>query len=73
MKYVYGCPTSKDHPREEVRHGMNEAPRLLCLVCKAEMRRIPQAFTWGHRPFDVLLDRLETNYRNNRKRRSLSK
>ncbi len=73
MKYVYGCPIDKDHPRQEVRHGMNETPRLLCETCKAEMRRVPQTFTWGHRPFDVLLDRLETKYRENRYRRSLSK
>jgi predicted secreted Zn-dependent protease len=52
---------------------MNETPRLLCETCKAEMRRVPQTFTWGHRPFDVLLDRLETKYRENRYRRSLSK
>jgi hypothetical protein len=73
VKYVYGCTTDVNHPRREVIHGMKEEPEITCESCGARMARVPQAFIWGHRPFDTLLDKLEERYRKNRYRRSLSK
>jgi hypothetical protein len=73
MQYVYGCKVDKDHPRQEVRHGMTEVVRLACSVCGEEMTRVPQPFMWGRRPFDVLLAGLEQKFEADRYRRSLSK
>ncbi len=73
MKYVYGCSVDHKHPRVEVVHGMTETPRLFCQVCGAVQQKVPQAFTWGHRPFDTLLNRLEERYQANKYRRSLNK
>lgn len=73
MRYVYGCSQDKTHPRSEVVHGMTESARLFCQTCGAEMRKVPQPFMWGRRPFDVLLAGLEEKYEKNHYRRSLSK
>jgi hypothetical protein len=73
MKYVYGCSQDKAHPRMELVHGMMDLVRVACGACGAEMKRIPQPFTWGRRPFEVLHEHLENKYRKDRYRRSVSR
>jgi hypothetical protein len=68
--YVYAC-SDPEHPRQEVVHRMSEIVEICC-ACGQPMHRVPQAFRWGFKPFDVLLDNLETKYRKNHYRRSLS-
>jgi hypothetical protein len=58
-RYVYGCPSDPAHPRQEVIHSMFDSIRVCCQNCGAEMRRVPQAFRWGRKPFDVLYEHME--------------
>lgn len=54
--YVYGCPQGH---RIEKTHGFNDEPVVMCPVCKSTMKRVPQLFSWGRKPFDVLVANME--------------
>lgn len=60
--YVYGCTNDRSHEREEVAHGIGDNPYIVCAVCGAEMRRIPQAFRWGRSSWDVLAEMMDKKY-----------
>lgn len=56
MHYVYAC--DHGHEQLEVEHGMNENPDIRCPDCDDLMHRVPQSFTWGHNPGQVLLEKM---------------
>ena len=59
-RYVYRCP--EGHEQEE-QHGMRDDPVIVCNVCGKQMRRKPQAFRFYFNPTDVLLDKMDGEYR----------
>lgn len=62
-EYVYGCPQSREHPRKEVTHGINENPVIQCEACGSVMRRIPQPFRFSLSPIEILISHSEENLR----------
>lgn len=70
MIYVYGCKEHKD-VRVQVSHSMMSKVIVFCPVCKCNrhMHRIPQRTRFYINPGEVLLDRLDTQYREYRARK----
>ncbi len=62
MKYVYACD-NPTHPRIVVEHSMKENPEIPCNECDRPMHRVPQLFTWGHNPTQVLLEKMDERFR----------
>ena len=61
--YVHGCPQNREHPRQEIVHGMKEDPIITCTVCKSVMQRIPQPFRFALSAFEILGDWSKENLR----------
>ena len=59
--YVYGCE-NKDHPRSEVKHGIEDACTEKCKVCGKPLHRIPQPFRFGFSPIEIIRDWSERNW-----------
>lgn len=72
MRYVYACD-HPEHERLETEHSMTANPDIYCPDCDQLMHRVPQLFTWGHNPGQVLLDKLSERHRIMKERRRLEK
>ena len=64
--YVYGCPEDRDHPQQEIVHGMNANPTVKCAECGAVMHRVPQPFRWSMNAGELLTEWMDDNYRRKR-------
>ena len=64
MKYVYAC--DHGHERIEVEHSIHTNPDIRCTDCDELMHRVPQLFTWGHNPGQVLIEKLSERHRINK-------
>jgi len=62
MRYVYAC-YNPEHEKIEVEHSMKSNPDIRCVDCDQLMHRIPQTFTWGHNPGQVLLQKMHERSR----------
>lgn len=60
-QYIYGCK-NKEHPRVDVKHGMNDTPIMRCAVCGEWLHRIPQPFLWGVNPLSIIRAWSERNW-----------
>jgi len=60
--YVYGCTKDREHPTQEIVHGLLETVDIRCEVCGHAMKRIPQLFRQARRPADVLAEKLEKRF-----------
>ena len=63
--YVYGC---KNKHRQEIAHSFFDRVVVFCGVCHERSKRIPQIPRFYINPQDVLLDRLDKEYRQMRGR-----
>lgn len=59
--YIYGCD-NKDHPRVEVKHGINDSFIMECAVCGEHLHRVPQPFLFGFSPIEIIRDWSERNW-----------
>ena len=60
-EYIYGCTCGN---RERVVHRMYAPVVVACGHCGEWMSRVPQLFTWGFAPWDVLKDKMDDGWRN---------
>lgn len=68
-QYLYACDEHpKEHPTQEINHGMTEEPEVKCEECDGKMHKRPQAMRFYMDPFDVLTSWSTENWRRHKAR-----